>query len=105
MQCSVEARIKIKIETSFKLHSNTTLLISGATAGLVYARNGPLQQVFHSSTVSFQNKMRTKPNGPQSDMLSGSLCWLNLHLAGTQDQFSEVLPTAMSRYTTRLHKT
>src|SRR6202044_1509048 len=45
MQCSVEVRIKIKIETSFKLCSNTTLLISGATAGLVYARNGPLQQV------------------------------------------------------------
>ena len=45
MQCSVEIGIKIKIETSFKLCSNTTLLISGATAGLVYARNGPLQQV------------------------------------------------------------
>ena len=45
MQCSVEIRTKIQIETSFKLHSNTTLLISGATAGLVYARNGPLQQV------------------------------------------------------------
>jgi hypothetical protein len=45
MQWGVEIRIKIKIETSFKLCSNTTLLISGATAGLVYARNGPLQQV------------------------------------------------------------
>ena len=45
MQCSVEIRIKIRIETSFKLCSSTTLLISGATAGLVYARNGPLQQV------------------------------------------------------------
>ena len=45
MQASVEIRIEIKIETSFKLCSNTTLVISGATAGLVYARNGPLQQV------------------------------------------------------------
>jgi len=49
MQCSVEIRIKIKIETSFKLCSNTTLVISGATAGLVYARNGPLQQVQNGS--------------------------------------------------------
>ena len=52
MQCSVEIRIKIWIETSFKLCSNTTLLISGATAGLVYARNGPLQQVLRGRKYS-----------------------------------------------------
>ena len=43
MQCWNQNQIWI--ETSFKLHSNITLLISGATAGLVYAKNGPLQQV------------------------------------------------------------
>ena len=45
MQCW--SQNKNQIETSFKLCSNTTLLISGATAGLVYARNGPLQQVLN----------------------------------------------------------
>jgi hypothetical protein len=33
-----------KSKMSVKLHSN---IISGATDGLVYARNGPLQQVYH----------------------------------------------------------
>ena len=53
MQCSVEIRIKIRIETSFKLCSSTTLLISGATAGLVYARNGPLQQVLMVPQINY----------------------------------------------------
>ena len=64
MQCSVEIRIKIRIETSFKLCSSTTLLISGTTAGLVYARNGPLQQVW------------TLPNEAQLGPLNISHCIL-----------------------------
>ena len=40
--CNAVLKSELKSETSFKLCSN---IISGATAGLVYARNGPLQQV------------------------------------------------------------
>jgi hypothetical protein len=39
--CAV-LKLEPKSEMSVKLHSN---IISGATDGLVYARNGPLQQV------------------------------------------------------------
>src|ERR1700683_1183800 len=63
MQCSVEIGIKIKIETSFKLCSNTTLLISGATAGLVYARNGPLQQV-RNNWLIWQSYTYTRDKNP-----------------------------------------
>ena len=50
--CNAVLKSELKSETSFKLCSN---IISGATAGLVYARNGPLQQFlavkqFHSMT-------------------------------------------------------
>ena len=40
--CNAVLKSELQSETSFKLCSN---IISGATAELVYARNGPLQQV------------------------------------------------------------
>jgi hypothetical protein len=43
--CAV-LKLEPKSEMSVKLHSN---IISGATDGLVYARNGPLWQVLVNS--------------------------------------------------------
>ena len=63
--CNAVLKSELKSETSFKLCSN---IISGATAGLVYARNGPLQQVL----VVCAGKVRRIKKGVSREFI---ICW------------------------------